>query len=34
MNNVHNKCRSMLTNAVEKARRQTVQVKDDILLQP
>eukprot|EP00794_Sanderia_malayensis_P003382 gene3382-3872_t len=34
MNNMHHKCRSMLTNAVEKARRQTVQVKDDILLQP
>jgi len=34
MNNMHNKCRSMLSNAVEKARRQTVQVKDDILLQP
>eukprot|EP00795_Rhopilema_esculentum_P014726 gene14726-5826_t len=34
MNNMHNKCRSMLTSAVEKARRQTVQVKDDILLQP
>ena len=33
MNNMHKKCRSMLTTAVEKARRQTVQVKDDLLLQ-
>lgn len=33
MHNIHTKCRSLLTSAVEKTRRQADSVKDDILLQ-
>lgn len=33
MNNVHMKCRSLLTSAVEKTRRQADSVKEDILIQ-
>lgn len=33
MHNIHTKCRSLLTSAVEKTRRQADSVKDDILMQ-
>jgi len=33
MHNIHTKCRSLLTSAVEKTRRQADAVKDDILMQ-